>query len=418
VINSGMLSAADATGDARFAQFPVRWFEFYARYLPVLAQWPHASLAPPVTTQPTGTDAADDPTANAGPARPRSDGTAGPTDADDPPGRSRGGSADHIQNPFRALLAPNSLDDCGAMTAAMIRARMAGLGPDLSPVIRRAIEHVSHDQFRLPDGTLARHRPVPDSVWADDMYMGVSLLAQAGAMTGDRTYFDDGARQVLQIGHHLWVPERKLMTHGWNTVNPDDRPTYFWGRANGWCMMAMADLLTVLPEDHPDRTAVLQQFRALAQGVASVQGGDGLWHQMLDRTDSYTETSCSGMFCYALARGVNRGWLDAAAYGPVAASAWDALVTRVGPDGHITGTCVGTGMADDYVFYYHRPAPDDIHGYGPMLLAGAEMIRLAKNPRFTVSAGTDGRGPLAVFPHARRHGRDGEAASPTTQKAP
>jgi unsaturated rhamnogalacturonyl hydrolase len=250
------------------------------------------------------------------------------------------------------------------------------------------------------------------------MYMGVSLLAQAGRMTGDRAYFDDAARQVLQIGHHLWVPERKLMTHGWNTVNPDDRPTYFWGRANGWCMMAMADLLTVLPDDHPDRPAVLRQFRALAQGVASVQGGDGLWHQMLDRTDTYTETSCSGMFCYALARGVDRGWLDAAAYGPVAASAWDALVTRIDPDGHVTGTCIGTGLADDYVFYYHRPAPDDIHGYGPVLLAGAEMIRLVRDPHFTVSAGADGRAPLAFYPRGHRSRRDGEPAPPATQQSP
>ena len=39
----------------------------------------------------------------------------------------------------------------------------------------------------------------------------------------------------------------------------------------------------------------------------------------------------------------------------------------------------GTGYADDYIYYYHRPAMDDVHGYGPVLLAGSEIVRLLKN---------------------------------------
>ena len=44
----------------------------------------------------------------------------------------------------------------------------------------------------------------------------------------------------------------------------------------------------------------------MAQGVAAVQSGSGLWHQLLDKPDSYLETSASAMFTYAIARGVNR----------------------------------------------------------------------------------------------------------------
>ena len=50
-------------------------------------------------------------------------------------------------------------------------------------------------------------------------------------------------------------------------------------------------------------------------------------------------------------------------------------------------TCVGTSYADDAIYYYHRPAIDDIHGYGPVLLAGAEMIRLMKNDHFKITGG-------------------------------
>ena len=352
VIHSGMLNAAEVTGDARFSQYTARSFQFFSDHLAAFAAWPSRAAGTPATT----------PVQN------------------NPP---------KIVNPFRALLAPGSLDDCGAMTTAMIKARLSGVGPDLKSVIDRAVGFVHTKQFRLSDGTLARKWPVADSVWADDMYMGVCILAQAGKMTGDTAYFDDAAKQVVQITQRLYVPEKHLLTHGWNTQNADFHPKYFWGRANGWCMMAMAELLSVLPETHPDRPAVLKAFRTLAEGVATVQAGDGLWHQMLDRTDTYTETSASAMFTFAIARGVDRGWLDAPSYGPVAQAGWNGLASRVDANGRVLGTCVGTNYADDYVYYYTRPSVDDIHGYGPILLAGSEMIRLQRNPRFR-SGGGDG----------------------------
>jgi rhamnogalacturonyl hydrolase YesR len=118
---------------------------------------------------------------------------------------------------------------------------------------------------------------------------------------------------------------------------------------------------------------------------------------MLDRTDSYTETSCSAMFTYALARGVNRGWLDASAYGPVALAGWAGLSTRIDDQGHVTGSCVGTGYADDYIYYYHRPDLDDIHGYGPVLLAGSEIIHFLKNPKFRSFGSDRGGNPVMVY---------------------
>jgi rhamnogalacturonyl hydrolase YesR len=289
-----------------------------------------------------------------------------------------------IRNPLRSLLIPRALDDCGAMGAAFIKARRAGIGPDLSATIDRFADYIRHKQLRLDDGTLCRDRPFRYSVWGDDMYMSVPFLAQMGAMTGKTEYFDDAARQVIGISQRLRVPTTGLYTHAWNTASPDDHPRYYWGRANGWCMMAMAELLDVLPEDHPSRPEVLRMFREHAQAIASYQSGMGLWHQMLDRPDTYLETSCSAMFTYCFARGVDKGWLDAGAYGPVAQAGWNGLTTRIGLDGHIDGTCIGTGYGDDYVFYYYRPMADDVHGYGPVLLAGSEMIRLLANDKYNI----------------------------------
>ena len=69
------------------------------------------------------------------------------------------------------------------MCAALVKARRTGVGPDLMPVIQAWSDYIAHRQFRLADGTLARQRPQPESLWADDLYMSVPALAQMGALT-------------------------------------------------------------------------------------------------------------------------------------------------------------------------------------------------------------------------------------------
>src|SRR5262249_26416687 len=158
---------------------------------------------------------------------------------------------------------------------------------------------IAQKQMRMPDGTLARPRPQPVSLWADDAYMSIPFLAQMGKLTGDRRYFDDAARQVLQMSARLFNPTNDLYAHAWceNTRMP---PRFYGGRAAGWVLMATAELLTVLPEDHPDRAKILDQYRHAIQGIAAVQSSNGMWHQLLDKPDSYLESSATAMFTFAV----------------------------------------------------------------------------------------------------------------------
>jgi rhamnogalacturonyl hydrolase YesR len=70
----------------------------------------------------------------------------------------------------------------------MIKATRAGINSDLKPQIQTYIDWVSKKQYRLPDGTLARNRPQKNTLWLDDLYMGVPALAQMGKLTGDKKY--------------------------------------------------------------------------------------------------------------------------------------------------------------------------------------------------------------------------------------
>lgn len=84
------------------------------------------------------------------------------------------------------------------------------------------------------------------------------------------------------------------------------------------------------------------------------------------------------MFTYAIARSVNKGYIEPR-YASIAQRGWEGVMSRIRTDGRIEGVCAGTGISDDLVFYYHRPTPlNDSHGIGAVLLAGTEILRMKK----------------------------------------
>lgn len=291
---------------------------------------------------------------------------------------------------MRQILDPHALDDAGAVCAAMIKAQLKDASLPVTPLIQNYINYIMNGEYRLADGTFARTRPFRNTVWLDDMFMGIPPVAWYSVIAGEEQgrYQAEAVRQVLQFADRMWVPEKNLFRHGW-VESMDEHPSFHWGRANGWALLTMCEVLDVLPENYPQRNDILTLYRNHVRGLAALQSGEGFWHQLLDRNDSYLETSATAIYAYCIAHGINKGWLDAMTYGPVAQLAWNAVTTQIDEQGQVGGTCVGTGMAFDHAFYYYRPVHKmAAHGYGPVIWAGAEIIRLmkAQHPKMNDSA--------------------------------
>jgi rhamnogalacturonyl hydrolase YesR len=217
------------------------------------------------------------------------------------------------------------------------------------------------------------------------MFMAVPALAQMGKLTGDVKYYDDAVKQVKQFSERMFNSQKNLYMHGW-VQSMEEHPQFHWARANGWAVMTMVELLEVLPKDHPGYNMVLNQLRAHIKGLVSYQDGTGFWHQLIDRNDTYLETSATAIYAYSITRAINRGYIDKAAYAPAALLAWNAVATKVNDKGEVEGTCVGTGMGFDPAFYYYRPINVfAAHGYGPVILAGSEIILMLKNNQFEIN---------------------------------
>jgi rhamnogalacturonyl hydrolase YesR len=336
VTYSAMLRAAEATGDKKYADYVTTRFDFLAKWIPAVKEkFPIEYI--------------------------------------------------RKKNLFVQPISPHALDDAGAVCAAMIKATRNGSKSNLRPLIDNYIDFVANKEYRFRDGTLGRNRPQKNTLWLDDLYMGVPALAQMGKLTGDNKYFDDAVKQVKQFAQRMYNEEKGVYMHGW-VESMETHPEFRWARANGWALMAKAELLDVLPTDHPGYNFVLQQFKKHVAGLAQYQSGSGFWHQLLDRNDSYLETSATAIYAYCIAHACNKGWIDPVTYAPMAMLAWNAVTTKINKKGQVEGTCVGTGMAFDPLFYYHRPVNVyAAHGYGPVILAGAEIYQLVGTNSFKIN---------------------------------
>jgi len=293
-----------------------------------------------------------------------------------------------IDGNIRRVVDPHALDDAGAVCVSMIKSQLMDSSLPLRSLIDNYVDYIYNKEYRLSDGTLARIRPQKNTLWLDDMFMGIPALAYMGKLTNEKKYYDEAARQVLQFADRMWVPEKKLFRHGW-VEGMDVHPAFHWGRANGWAILTLCEVLDVLPEKHSKRGKILQLLRDHAAGLAALQHHDGFWHQLLDRQDTYLETSATAIYAYCLAHAVNRGWIDTKAFAPVALLAWKAVASSVNEQGQVENVCVGTGMAFDAAFYAYRPVNVmAAHGYGPALWAGAEITKLLKqqHPKMNDSA--------------------------------
>ena len=204
--------------------------------------------------------------------------------------------------------------------------------------------------------------------WIDDMFMITAVEVQAFRATGDSKYLD---RAALEMAAYL----DKLQQPNGLFYHAQDVP-FYWGRGNGWVAAGMTEMLRSLPKNHPKRARILEGYHKMMASLLKYQAEDGMWRQLIDRPESWKETSSTGMFAFAMITGVKNGWLDRKHYGKAARKSWLALTTYLDEKGDISNVCAGTNKKNDYQYYIDRPRrTGDMHGQAPVLWCATALLR-------------------------------------------
>jgi unsaturated rhamnogalacturonyl hydrolase len=231
-------------------------------------------------------------------------------------------------------------------------------------------------------------------MWLDGIYMASPFYAEFGKIFGEPAAFDDAAHQIILIERHTRDPKTGLLYHGWDEskqqrwANPETGCSpHFWGRAMGWYVMAIVDVLDYFPQDHPNRRDILAIFERLMTALESVQDkSTGLWYQVLDqgnRAGNYLEASGSCMFVYSIAKAVRLGYL-AKTYLDMARKGYQGILDhliRVDEEGRVNleRICGVAGLGGNpyrdgsYEYYVsEKTVTNDYKGVGSFILASLE----------------------------------------------
>jgi rhamnogalacturonyl hydrolase YesR len=284
------------------------------------------------------------------------------------------------------LTSIDSLDDCGSFGSLILElAKDRDIG-DYAAAVNYTGEHILHRQDRREEGCFWRrrlmHRFHNDTLWADDLYMSVPFLCRYAAYTQDPAILDLAAAQFEGFKKYLYMADKRLMAHVYD-CNRNMNTGIPWGRGNGWTIFSLSEVLTALPPDHPRRPFLLDFFRSLAAGCLACQDASGMWRQVLDMPSSYIESSCTAMFICAFSRGIRKGWFDGEAlpYRLAAEKGWQALERyAIDKNGNVYGVCRGSEFSFNPRYYAEHLLPrlNDTHGIGIVLLAGVELLKLAR----------------------------------------
>ncbi|MBN1867104.1 glycoside hydrolase family 88 protein [Candidatus Sumerlaeota bacterium] len=242
----------------------------------------------------------------------------------------------------------------------------------------------------------------PWQMWLDGLYMAQPFSSWYADTASLPLWSDEATSQLLLIARHTQDPATGLLYHGYFEYGDGHSPIpdwadpvtgcnpEFWGRAIGWYISAMVDVLDRLPQDHYNRAALIQVLQDLVEGLSNYQDHDtGMWYQVVnkgDLSDNWVESSCTAFYVYGIAKAVQKGYVEP----KYLANAWRGYrgllnnkVVEIGGDLTLYGTVsVGTlnqntSGSGTYDYYVHvGTSTNDKKGVGALVYASLQMSRM------------------------------------------
>jgi len=242
-------------------------------------------------------------------------------------------------------------------------------------------------------------------MWLDGLYMSGPFYAEYTKLfDGPVSDYDDVAKQIRLVAAHTYDPATGLFYHAWDEskeqpwANKDTGTSSISGAGRRLVCHGAGGCAGLFPDEPPGTAGNHRHVPELCGGVVKYQDPKtGLWYQVLDqgnRKGNYLEATVSSMFVYAMAKGVNHGYLPRKNYEPVIekgyrgivenlvkTTATENVVDAMLPVAGLGGTPSNGTRDGSFDYYVSEPiVSNDLKGVGPFILAGIEVQQLLNRP--------------------------------------
>ncbi|MDA0350242.1 MAG: glycoside hydrolase family 88 protein [Verrucomicrobia bacterium] len=210
-------------------------------------------------------------------------------------------------------------------------------------------------------------------IWVDCMDVDAPFLVRLGNLTGDEGYIEQGLDEILGYARALQVDGKSenagLFWHGYEVDCGTNGQ--LWARGNGWALMGLVETLKLLPDTNPARPELLERLQQLCLALKRFQHTDGLWHTVVNRPDTYLESTLAVMTAYALREAFDAGLLDKREFGEMESRARAAAHGCINTEGALEWVSDATPIGE-LNMYATRPFGIYPWGQGPLLLMLAQ----------------------------------------------
>ncbi len=235
----------------------------------------------------------------------------------------------------------------------------------------------------------------PSQMWLDGLYMVEPFYADYAKRNNQPQAYNDIINQFVWMEKYSRDAKTGLLYHGWDEsklqrwANPKTGLSpEFWSRSMGWYMMALVDVLEILPGNHPRRIELVNILNRLTNALIKYQDKtSGVWWQVTNKANqpkNYLESSATAMFVFAIAKGIRLQYLPTSCK-PALQKAYKGMIkefVRTDANGnyHYIQAVAGAGLGGtpyrdgSYEYYVNEPKrDDDLKAIGPFIQACLEM---------------------------------------------
>ncbi len=205
---------------------------------------------------------------------------------------------------FSVIKGNGPINDCASVGEAVLYAGHITGDPIFQKGADEMLKVIKSTDHKSSDGIIYHTQEPQKGIWSDGTYMLPPFLAAAGD-------YKEALKQIEGYRKYLYNTKDQLYSHMWDDENKRLNRSDYWGVGNGWSAAGITRVIKALPESmDTEKKMLIGYVRDLIDGCMKYMRTDGMFHNVINKSDTFPEVNLSQMMCYTIFRGVAAGYLD------------------------------------------------------------------------------------------------------------
>jgi rhamnogalacturonyl hydrolase YesR len=219
---------------------------------------------------------------------------------------ARGAILRQVNGRFSVIKNNGPITDCASIGEVVLEAWKKTGDPIFKNGADEMLKVFKLSDHKTPEGIIYHSQEPTRWIMSDANYMLPPFLAAAGD-------FNEAIKQIEGFRQYLYHPKYQLYSHIWDDEKKRFKREDFWGVGNGWSAAGITRVIKLLP-DHmvTEKRKLIGYVKELVDCCLKYMRPDGLFHDVINKPDSFVEVNLSQMLSYTIFRGVKAGYLDPA----------------------------------------------------------------------------------------------------------